>query len=101
MKCSLTPVTPIGKKLVSCISPAQIVEEDVYPPERVAEGKALREHRTMDLCLSMGEAARILDISVSDYSSIEHGRITTDLEEVRRVLKDGRDQVRASRIRGR
>lgn len=101
MKCLLLPVEPIGKSKAYALHPPYESDKDVFPPERVAEGKALRDYRVLELGITLGDAAELLSISVSDYSSLEHGRFTADLEEVRRVLKDGRDQVRASRIRRR
>lgn len=60
-----------------------------FPPETVAVGKKLRDHRVMDLGITLGVAAQMLGVTPSEYSKLEHGEVTADMDEVRRVLKDG------------
>jgi predicted transcriptional regulator len=80
-------------------------EVDVFPPDIVAAGKKLRDYRVMELGITLGAAARILEVTTSEYSSLEHGRVTADLDEVRRVLKDGKQLkdsgARTGRFQGR
>lgn len=90
MKIQMTPVQPISKREAYCISPPMKMEVDVFPPETVAEGKKLRDYRVMELGITLGVAARVLEVTASEYSKLEHGELTADLDEVRRVLKDGK-----------
>lgn len=78
----LTPVAPIGKRIMATFHGRY--EVDDYPPS--PRGRAVRDLR-VELGLGLRDTAMALGLTAVQLSDLERGRATTDWDEVERRVR--------------
>jgi hypothetical protein len=80
-RVALVEVTPVGKRKALCFASGEgtcrglvEVEVDQFPEATMSMGQEFREERIF-LGVTLGAAARALDVPLTDLSGIEQGRL--------------------------